>query len=639
MSPSDTAHFSFLRNSRRTFLYLVLIILFFLIVYQLPSSNNKPLDIDPEEYTDDLVFPPLDDAKAVVHQPDTNSSRLPISPPSTKNGEHPPSSTSSDDEELIPINTSGHYAILVVIASPREAITRRQLIREHYFGLRDNMLPCMRHDTGVTYRFWVYGDETKLDRDGKRDYAAERMEWDDIVERNNEEFEQLNVVKWAVEDLEEDGITFGYLVLQDINTFIHLSTIAAELQDGTVGLGTDSSFTINEASPYELVWGTFSGTNMDKQAVIFGRDTAIQAIIDYARYSANQNTTHIFTQMYRYYTSQSDDEVREGPDFIREDGPDGAGRFTTWSNTIEPVRHEHVAVTSVFQNEEFRELAHWTNLRPVQVCHPRWSSSDSAVDDDDEPALNATAVDPEAVRGVVSVDPPLSVAVLTSSFVFSDLCMLSAAYPSAQNKRAYALRHGYSFVARSTEFSQQGIRGDRATVWGKVDVIEKMLPKYDWVLWMDMDAVVMNPEIKVEKLLEKFESIAGGKEDFKKKHLIVAKPRGDAMINAGVFLIRNSEWSRTFMRAVNKATAYYKERMAEQAAMWDLMRLKEWEAGALVLLNDDHTFNTFPTKYIQGDFVVHYAPATCPAPDVLRGLSIAARISAGEVVKSLVLFL
>lgn len=392
----------------------------------------------------------------------------------------------------------------------------------------------------------------------------------------------------AVEDLEKEGITFGYLVLQDINTFLHLSTVVVELQDGIVGLGTDSSFTINGASPYELIWGTFSGTNMDKQAVIFGRDTAIRAITDHAQYSANQNTTHILTQMYRYYTLQSDDEPHEGPDFIREDGPDGAGRFTTWSNAVESIRHEHVVVTSVFQNEEFRELARWTLLQPVQVCHPRRSSSDSrplypAVDDD-EPALNATAVDPEAVGGAVSVDPPLSVAVLTSSFVYADLCMLSAAYPSAQNKRSYAIQHGYSFVARSLEFAQQGMRGDRATVWGKVDLIEKVLPKYDWVLWMDMDAVIMNPEIKIEKLLEQFEGIAGGKEELAKKHLIVAKPRGDAMINAGVFLIRNSEWSRRFMRAVNKAATYYAERMAEQAAMWDLMRLDEWKEGVSIFI-------------------------------------------------------
>lgn len=191
MSPSDTAYFPFLRSSRRTFLYLVLIILFFLIVYQLPSSNDT---LDPEDYTDDPLFPGVNEAEAVVHQPDINPSRLSISSPPTKNNDHPPF---SDDEEFIPINTSGHYTVLVVIASPREAIARRQLIREHYFGLRDNLLPCMRHDTGVAYRFWVYGNETNLDRDGKRSYASERMEWDDIVERNNEEFEQWNVVKWV----------------------------------------------------------------------------------------------------------------------------------------------------------------------------------------------------------------------------------------------------------------------------------------------------------------------------------------------------------------------------------------------------------------------------------------------------------
>ena len=37
---------------------------------------------------------------------------------------------------------------------------------------------------------------------------------------------------------------------------------------------------------------------------------------------------------------------------------------------------------------------------------------------------------------------------------------------------------------------------------------------------------------------------------------------------------------------------------------------------------DDHTINTFPDRYIRGDFIVHYAPEEgCPANPVLKGLS------------------
>ena len=36
---------------------------------------------------------------------------------------------------------------------------------------------------------------------------------------------------------------------------------------------------------------------------------------------------------------------------------------------------------------------------------------------------------------------------------------------------------------------------------------------------------------------------------------------------------------------------------------------------------DDHTINTFPDRYIRGDYIVHYAPEEgCPAVPVLGGI-------------------
>jgi len=41
----------------------------------------------------------------------------------------------------------------------------------------------------------------------------------------------------------------------------------------------------------------------------------------------------------------------------------------------------------------------------------------------------------------------------------------------------------------------------------------------------------------------------------------------------------------------------------------------------LYLDEDDHTINTFPDRYIRGDYIVHYAPGSdCPATKVLEGL-------------------
>ena len=59
-----------------------------------------------------------------------------------------------------------------------------------------------------------------------------------------------------------------------------------------------------------------------------------------------------------------------------------------------------------------------------------------------------------------------SIAVITSSFLYKDNCMLEVAPLSANNKREYAEKYGYAFVARSIEFAHQIYRM-RRSVWGK----------------------------------------------------------------------------------------------------------------------------------------------------------------------------
>jgi hypothetical protein len=70
-----------------------------------------------------------------------------------------------------------------------------------------------------------------------------------------------------------------------------------------------------------------------------------------------------------------------------------------------------------------------------------------------------------------------------------------------------------------------------------------------------------------------------GEDKFNQINLIVARPVHDKMINAGVFLLRNSEWSRAFIRKCQYRTDLYKGNTYEQRAMWDLMRDHEWESG------------------------------------------------------------
>ncbi|CAG8569389.1 25051_t:CDS:2, partial [Racocetra persica] len=98
-------------------------------------------------------------------------------------------------------------------------------------------------------------------------------------------------------------------------------------------------------------------------------------------------------------------------------------------------------------------------------------------------------------------------------------------------------------------------------------------------------------------------------------------PKNDYIMNAGVFLIKNSEWSRKFLGETQRQTKYYQHGLLEQHAMYILMQKEEYQNGTLYLEDDDRTFNTYPHRYIPGDFVVHWAPDyECPAENVLDGI-------------------
>jgi galactosyl transferase GMA12/MNN10 family len=438
------------------------------------------------------------------------------------------------------------------------------------------------------------------------------------------------------------------MVMQDSNTFVHLQNVKRELLDGVIGQGTDSPTTVSSEMPYNLVWGTFGGGSVDKHAVIVGTSAAKSALLNSHQYE--QSNLPLFMRMFSYFSApgsldgEASSTERGGPEFIQEDGEGNNNRMNSWENNIESVHAQDLIITEVYQDSDFEEIARWTSLKPLAACYPAKSSSSAipepseAIDDDEDGEKD---VDPEMEEETAfpeELTPAVSIAVITSSYIYPDNCMLPSARLSAENKRQYALKHGYSFVARSAEFAQQAVRGDRKAVWGKIDVIEKVLPKYDWIFWLDMDAVIMEQDTKIESLLAKFESnYQGGKAAFDKNiDFVVAKPHGDPMINAGVFLFRNTPWSMNYLRKVQESTEYYQFHPSyEQMAMWKLMQEPEFKARTLLLDDDNHTFNTFPNRYHAGDFVVHYAPDKCPNEAVLTGLDAARRIENGEVLQAL----
>ncbi|KAI7857646.1 galactosyl transferase GMA12/MNN10 family-domain-containing protein [Circinella umbellata] len=498
-------------------------------------------------------------------------------------------------------NLSNHYTYLVLIASTATKFTRRNLIRETYFGLKDNIEPCMAYNTDTYYKFWVYGDPIPRKTAESRQYEAERMEWDDIVEvswSDGVRFEQSSILDWADKVLTgEQGITYDYLIVQDVDSFVQLSKLKKELSD---------------TKTTNVIWGSFAGQEADKYAFAVGSTAAKQALgLWHTTY--DREGQNLLTEIYLHYRHDLENS-KNTPLLLRQDGT--LHQFiNVAANNVAELNKENaetiIAATHVHQDDLFIYLAQWTMLEPTLVCHQHLKQ----------------ASNPKRRQERIGI--------MTSSYIYPDNCMEPSATLSAINKRKYAEKHQHSFVPRSMEFAQQ--KG-RKTVWGKIDAVQNVLPHYDWIFWMDMDVVIMNTERSLNDLLDKLRNeYSDGPDAFDQQvDFIASRPPRDPMLNAGVFFLRNSEWSMKFLNEVQEFTAWYNKRPAyEQGAMADVARKDENSKHAYILYPDVHTFNTFPQFYSSGDFAVHYAPDGCPSAYVLQGLDAAKKIENGEVVDTL----
>ncbi|KAI8146780.1 galactosyl transferase GMA12/MNN10 family-domain-containing protein [Fennellomyces sp. T-0311] len=523
-----------------------------------------------------------------------------------------------------------HYAYIVIIASEAPYESRRNLIRATYFGLYDNLVPCMRYNTDVFYTFWIHGGSPAPNTPLRRRYEAEKMEWNDMVEMPSDvPFEQETILDWVENTLKVSRrIEYDYLIVQDIETFIQLHVVKRELDAGVIGEYSNLPYVVSMDQPLNMVWGTFTGSEDDKRAFVIGSD-AVQLAMSKRNQIQRQFAVsrHLLTNTYNYYRAVSGvlkaetdallepEEAVEAqgrliPEFIREDEKSETRRFIRWENNVESVHIEDHVITHVYQDKEFADLASWTSMRSIPTCIRHYYSTDRPNDRD-----------------------PASIAVVTSSYIY-DQCMEPSATFAAENKRQYALQNGYSFVSRSSEFAQQQLK-HRKTVWGKIDVIEKVLPKYRWLFWLDMDAVIMDYNRTIEALMEKLSDEYS--RSFSEIDLVIARPHQDKMINAGVFLIRNSPWSLQFLRDVQSATDWFNRGPSfEQGAMADIINRPENRGHVLLLDGDDQTFNTLPRLYTPNvSFIVHFAPDKCPNDAVLKGLAAADVIQQGGTVSKL----
>ncbi|CAM9637775.1 unnamed protein product, partial [Discosporangium mesarthrocarpum] len=112
------------------------------------------------------------------------------------------------------------------------------------------------------------------------------------------------------------------------------------------------------------------------------------------------------------------------------------------------------------------------------------------------------------------------------------------------NKDCYARTHNYDLIIDSRNHvegmgfyvnGETGERGDTNVHFNKPYLIRKWLPHYDWLLWLDMDTLVVDFGKKIEAFIEE---IGGQSGDI---HVLVPQDQNSVyFFSAYALLLRNS---------------------------------------------------------------------------------------------------
>lgn len=200
---------------------------------------------------------------------------------------------------------------------------------------------------------------------------------------------------------------------------------------------------------------------------------------------------------------------------------------------------------------------------------------------------------------------------------FSDLGALTYS-----NKLRYATRHSYE-IAAHTPFTTQGlwvpsssappcnspaVERDgscfdpdpsftidaRAPTFGKIKLALAACVGRDdyWLLWSDADALIVNQSVQLESIIDDRYDIMVSVDWL--------------MINAGVILLKCSDWTKGFFERVYSAREFDDARALDQSAIQHFFDTEK-DAKAHVKYVPKSSINVYVEEYRPGDFLLHMA--------------------------------
>lgn len=176
-------------------------------------------------------------------------------------------------------------------------------------------------------------------------------------------------------------------------------------------------------------------------------------------------------------------------------------------------------------------------------------------------------------------------------------------YESNLNKKKYCEKYNldYRFYL--------GRASKRHAQWDKIQCVMQNLPEYDYIVWIDSDAIFNNFEVSIIDLIknnQRYDALFCS-------DVCYSEGQNHLLINTGVMIFKNSEWSFDILDKVWKSIGEYSIENLNKHSYDGFPH----EQGKLceILLREDETkykifssnvFNQHPNSSNENTFIIHF---------------------------------
>lgn len=164
----------------------------------------------------------------------------------------------------------------------------------------------------------------------------------------------------------------------------------------------------------------------------------------------------------------------------------------------------------------------------------------------------------------------------------------------------YAKRHGYDFYACNDVYEKEG--GTRDYPWYKILALQKILPKYDMVFWIDADGFVLKPEVLVTDFVNVW--LPEGKD------ILITRDCNN-ICNTGVMIWKNTPFCHALLHEIWNNKEEFDTAFHEQASLCQIIstnRLNSQNKIQIIPIEKRNTFYSYWAEYFPGNcFFIHIA--------------------------------